>query len=85
MAKGLIDRLRVIGQKLAPDTTREETAKEIERLQADLVQTAAEADKARQMYEDAMRENVELRQRVKLLETTLESIANTAHKALEVV
>jgi hypothetical protein len=84
MNKGLIERLRDIGRMHAPDTTCEEAGREIERLQAELLQKAADAGKAAQLYEDTQRENVELRERVRLLETALKTIADEVHKALEV-
>jgi predicted nucleic acid-binding Zn-ribbon protein len=84
MGKGLIERLRGIGQMHGLDTKYEEALQEIERLRAELMQKTLDAEKAAQLYEDTQRENVELRERVKLLETTLQSISSQVHKALEV-
>jgi hypothetical protein len=76
---GLIERLREIGQP-----TCDEAAREIERLQAELGQKVSDAEQTRQLVEDLQRESVALRDRVKLLESALETIARQAHKALEV-
>jgi chromosome segregation ATPase len=84
MSKGLIERLRELSEKYTPDTTCEEAAKEIERLRAELVEKAEDAEKVAQTYQDVVRQNVDLRDRIKVLESALKTIINHAHKALEV-
>lgn len=84
MHKELIERLRNIGRMHEGDSTCADAANEIQRLQREVLQKTSDAQNAAQFYEDAQRELVDLRERVELLEKTLATIANQAHKALEV-